>query len=166
MTYWTQIYLGLGGNIANDMGSPRDHILSVFDTLASDERFCQVRLSSLYSSKPFGVVDQPDFINAVLSAKTTLEPLALLDFCQGLENDAGRVRLRHWGERCLDIDLLLYGDKVLNHERLIIPHAGILERNFVLVPLCELNPAVSINGVIIADLPLAKDETGLMRLKD
>lgn len=164
MSDGVQIYLGLGGNIANELGDPTNHILAVRDALMRDERFGEVVLSSLYSSKPFGVTDQPDFVNAVLSAKTVLDPMALLDFCQSLEQGAGRVRLRHWGERSLDVDILLYGDKVIDDERLTVPHKGIFERNFVLVPLVELNPQLSIHGQAIAELPLAHDMTGLTKL--
>ena len=106
MTDKVQIYLGLGGNIANELGDPTSHILAVRDTLIRDERFCDVALSSLYLSKPFGVTDQPDFINAVLSAKTSLDAMSLLDYCQELERGAGRVRCRRWGERSLDVDVL------------------------------------------------------------
>lgn len=166
MSDGVQIYLGLGGNIANELGDPTSHILAVRDALIRDERFGEVVLSSLYASKPFGVTDQPDFVNAVLSAKTVLDPMALLDFCQSLEQGAGRVRLRRWGERSLDVDILLYGDKVIDDERLTVPHKGIFERNFVLVPLLALNPQLSINGQAIAELPLAHDMTGLRRLGD
>lgn len=160
----TQIYLGLGGNIANELGDPTSHILSVFETLQNDGRFGEVKLSSLYSSKPFGVTDQPDFINAVLSAKTELSPMALLAFCQSLENGAGRVRVRHWGERSLDVDVLLYGNEVIKNERLTVPHAGLFERNFVLVPLYELNPNLIIGDIAIKDHPLSHNHNGLIRL--
>lgn len=158
-----QIYLGLGGNIANELGDPKSHILSVRDTLINDERFDDVVLSSLYSSKPFGVTDQPDFVNAVLSAKTTLDPMSLLDFCQALEQGAGRVRLRRWGERSLDVDILLYGDESIHHDRLTVPHIGMVERNFVLVPLMELNDKLMINGQAICELALAHDMNGLIK---
>ena len=158
------IYLGLGGNIANELGDPTSHILSAYQTLQSDDRFGDVRLSSLYQSKPFGVTDQPDFVNAVLSAKTTLSPVALLDFCQSLEQSAGRVRLRHWGERSLDVDILLYGDVCIDSERLTMPHKGLFERNFVLIPLLELNPNVVVNAQKLSNLPQSQDWTGLVRL--
>lgn len=163
MSEWVEIYLGLGGNIANELGNPTSHIMAVRDAIIGDERFMAVRLSSLYSSKPFGVTDQPDFVNAVLSAKTTLEPMALLDFCQSLEQGAGRVRLRRWGERSLDVDILLYGDQVIQNERLTVPHAGIFERNFVLVPLLELDGDLVIDGKKITDLPLSHSHDGLVK---
>ncbi|WP_084137744.1 2-amino-4-hydroxy-6-hydroxymethyldihydropteridine diphosphokinase [Moraxella caprae] len=164
MTDKVQIYLGLGGNIANELGDPTSHILAVRDTLDADERFCDVVLSSLYVSKPFGVTDQPDFVNAVLSAKTSLDAMSLLDFCQDLEQGAGRVRLRRWGERSLDVDILLYGDEVIHNDRLTVPHSGIFERSFVLVPLLELNDKLMINGQAVCDLALAHDMNGLRKL--
>lgn len=166
MSEWVEIYLGLGGNIANELGNPTSHIMAVRDALIRDERFMAVRLSSLYSSKPFGVTDQPDFVNAVLSAKTTLAPMALLDFCQSLENSAGRVRLRRWGERSLDVDILLYGDQVIQNERLSVPHIGICERNFVLVPLLELNPQLSIQGQLISKMPMSHNHDGLTIIQE
>lgn len=166
MSEWVEIYLGLGGNIANELGDPTSHIMAVRDAIIGDERFMAVRLSSLYASKPFGVTDQPDFVNAVLSAKTTLAPMALLDFCQSLENSAGRVRLRRWGERSLDVDILLYGDQVIQNERLSVPHIGICERNFVLVPLLELNPQLSIQGQPISKMPMSHNHDGLTIIQE
>lgn len=163
---WVQIYLGLGGNISNELGSPSDHIQAVYETLCADERFCDVALSSLYVSKPFGVTDQPDFVNAVLCAKTTLSALNLLDFCQYLEQRAGRIRLRHWGERSLDVDILLYGDESINMERLTVPHPLMNVRNFVLVPLLELAPDLMINGNALKNEPVANDETGLIKITE
>ncbi|MDO5651074.1 MAG: 2-amino-4-hydroxy-6-hydroxymethyldihydropteridine diphosphokinase [Moraxella sp.] len=156
---WQTIYLGLGGNISNELGDPVSHVLSVADSLGRHADFADVRLSSLYRSKPFGVLDQPDFVNAVLSARTRLSPIALLDFCQNLEQAAGRVRLRHWGERSLDVDILLYGDTMMDSERLSIPHKGLFERSFVIIPLLELQPDMTVNGVPLSSLSLAKDET-------
>lgn len=164
MTDKVQIYLGLGGNIANELGDPKSHILAVYDTVSQDDRFCEVRLSSLYTSKAYGVTDQPDFVNAVLGAKTSLAPMELLDFCQSLENTAGRVRLRHWGERSLDVDVLLYGDKNINNERLTVPHKELTLRNFVLIPLLELDNELSVNGQKLNELAMAKDWGGLSKL--
>ncbi|WP_164311304.1 2-amino-4-hydroxy-6-hydroxymethyldihydropteridine diphosphokinase, partial [Streptococcus pneumoniae] len=81
-----------------------------------------------------------------------LPPLELLNFCQGLEQTAKRVRLRHWGERSLDVDILLYGDKRIHHERLTVPHQGLFERNFVLIPMLEIDECLLVNGQKLADL--------------
>ena len=159
----TPIYIGLGGNIANEYGTPSEHIAKAVQAFRDSPDFDQLALSSLYTSKAYGVTDQPDFVNAVLMAQTALSPLELLDFCQDLENRAGRVRLRHWGERCLDVDVLLYGDEMIANERLTVPHAGLFERNFVLIPLLELSPELSVQGQKLAELSAAQDWSGLTK---
>lgn len=158
-------YIGLGGNISNELGTPIEHIQRTITAFEQSLEFVDVRVSSLYRSKAYGVTDQPDFYNAVLSAKTNLLPLQLLDFCQSLERQAGRVRLRHWGERSLDVDVLLYGDVQMDTKRLTIPHRELMKRNFVLVPLLELDD-VCIQGVCISDNPLAYDMAGLTMITE
>ncbi|MFW2177868.1 MULTISPECIES: 2-amino-4-hydroxy-6-hydroxymethyldihydropteridine diphosphokinase [unclassified Moraxella] len=154
-------YIGLGGNIANELGTPAEHITHAIEAFRSSDDFANVQVSSLYRSKAFGVTDQPDFINAVLKADTSLAPLALLDFCQSLETTAKRERLRHWGERSLDVDVLLYGDATIQNERLTVPHAGLFERNFVIIPMLELSKDLVVNGQRLADLPIANNWQGL-----
>ena len=157
-------YLGLGGNLTNELGTPSDHIHQAVATLKAHDDISHVRLSSLYASKPMGPQDQPDFINAVVELETSLTPLALLDVCQQLEQDAQRIRLRRWGERSLDVDLLLYGNQQVSLPTLTVPHAGIRERNFVLVPLAELNPSLAIHGRPITEYAASKDWSGLKQL--
>lgn len=157
----TTCYIGLGGNISNELGTPTEHIANAITAFVDSDDFDDVKVSSLYTSKAYGVTDQPDFVNAVLMAKTCLSPLALLDFCQSLEMGAGRVRLRHWGERSLDVDVLLYGDAMIDNERLIVPHKELMLRNFVLIPLLELTPDLMVQGQVLAQLPAAQDWQGL-----
>lgn len=159
-----QCYLGLGGNITNELGTPTEHIKNAVQAIYHSSHFANVQVSSLYQSKAFGVTDQPDFINAVLKANTDLTPLGLLEFCQSLEQSAKRERLRHWGERSLDVDILLYGEKMIQSERLTIPHKGLFERNFVLVPLLELDKTLMVQGRLLKDEPMAKDMTGLKKI--
>ena len=156
-------YLGLGGNLTNELGTPSEHIHQAVAMLQARNDIHQVRLSSLYASKPMGPQDQPDFINAVVEIVTELAPLALLAVCQQLEQAAQRVRLRHWGERSLDVDLLLYGEQQVALPTLTVPHAGIRERNFVLVPLAELNPDLIIHGRPITEYAVSSDWSGLVR---
>lgn len=156
-------YLGLGGNLTNELGTPSEHIHQAVAKLQARDDIHQVRLSSLYASKPMGPQDQPDFINAVVELVTELAPLALLAVCQQLEQAAQRVRLRHWGERSLDVDLLLYGEQQLALPTLTVPHAGIRERNFVLIPLAELNPNLIIHGRPITEYAASSDWSGLTR---
>lgn len=157
-------YLGLGGNISNDLGSPKEHMERAIFALSAHEQIEDVRASSFYTSKPYGVTDQPDFINAVVSLDTSLGAYDLLDVCQELERAADRVRLRHWGERSLDVDILLYGDMRFDDERLTIPHHDMTRRNFVLVPLAEIAPDIKIAGKKISEYAASQDLTGLIRL--
>ena len=113
-----------------------------------------------------GPQDQPDFVNAVAGFETTLTAFELLSFCQQLEQLAKRARLRHWGERSLDVDILLYGELQITEPQLTIPHAGLCERNFVLVPLRELAPNLMIMDKPIADHPQSYDWTGLKLLSN
>lgn len=151
-------YIGLGSNLSNQLGSPLTHIENASNWL---RELGQVRLSSIYQSVPMGPQDQPDYLNAVAELITTLEPLPLLDALQAFEQRADRQRLRHWGERSLDLDLLLYGDESICHERLIVPHVGLFERNFVLIPLLELNPNLKISGKSLSELPNSHNWVGI-----
>ena len=96
--------------------------------------------SSLYRSKPFGFPDQPDFLNAVVKVKTILSPLALLERLQEIEGKLGKKVIRENGPRTIDLDLLLYGDLELESTELLLPHPGIVKRDFVLMPLAEIEP--------------------------
>ncbi|MDO4441076.1 MAG: 2-amino-4-hydroxy-6-hydroxymethyldihydropteridine diphosphokinase [Moraxella sp.] len=160
------IYIGLGGNIANEHGTPTEHLQNAINAFGDNPHFDEVVVSSFYRSKAYGVTDQPDFINSVLKAETDLSPLALLDFCQSLENTAGRVRLRRWGERCLDVDILLYGDENICNERLIVPHKELLLRNFVVIPMLEIDENVVVNGQALKTLDIASHLEGLEKLKN
>lgn len=89
-----------------------------------------------------GPQDQPDYVNAVAAVNTALPPQALLRALQDIENSSGRIRERHWGPRTLDIDVLLYGDQQINSKTLTVPHPGLSQREFVLVPLAEIAPTL------------------------
>lgn len=134
----SRCFIGLGANL-ND---PVQQIRLALAALAAipDTRLQQV--SSLYGSKPLGPQDQPDYVNAVAVVETTLTPLALLDQLQRIEQELGRVKLRHWGERCIDLDLLLFDDLTMTSERLTIPHKELQNRSFVVYPLQEIDPAL------------------------
>ncbi len=164
----TQCFLGLGSNLTNELGTPVEHIVNAIESLIKHPKISHVQMSSLYESEPFGVTDQPNFINAVVGVQTTLTAHELLSFCQLLENNAKRERLRHWGERSLDVDVLLYGNETINTPDLTVPHLGILERNFVLVPLAELAKKhhlnVKIQGKNLDNFALSRDWEGLSLL--
>lgn len=161
---WVTCYIGLGSNLANDLGSPVEHLQQALVSMQDHKNIRDVSVSSFYASAPMGPQDQPDFVNAVASFQTTLTPFDLLMFCQQLEQQAKRARLRRWGERSLDVDILLYGDIQMTDPQLTIPHAGLPERNFVLIPLKELAPDLKISGTSIQDYSQSADWTGLTRL--
>jgi 2-amino-4-hydroxy-6-hydroxymethyldihydropteridine diphosphokinase len=134
----TTAYLGLGANL----GDAPAAIRRAAAQLRAHPDVRALRLSRLHRAKPWGVEDQPDFVNAAAQILTRLEPEALLDVCLELERQAGRRRRIKWGPRELDIDVLLYGDRPLETARLSVPHPHLHERIFVLQPLLELDPGL------------------------
>ena len=154
----SRAWIGLGGNLDEPAARLR-RTLPRLDHLPGTR---VIRHSSLYGSRPVGPADQPDFINAVAELETDLTPLALLDELQGLENKAGRVRTRHWGERTLDLDILLFDDRAVDEPRLRVPHPELEHRGFVLVPLAEIAPALRLpDGRRVDALRAACDDTGV-----
>ena len=127
-------YLSLGGNIGDVTGA-FSHALAA---LSSHRRITVVGQSSVWRTKPWGVADQPDFLNMAISIRTTVDPFELLLFCQSLENSAARERGRKWGPRTLDIDIIAYGDVASATEQLTLPHPRAHERLFVLAPMAEM----------------------------
>jgi 2-amino-4-hydroxy-6-hydroxymethyldihydropteridine diphosphokinase len=93
-----------------------------------------------------GPEDQPDYVNAVVEIETALDATALLKNCQLIEAQQGRIKKRHWGERSIDLDILLYVDQQILTDDLTLPHPGICQRDFVYIPLLKLNPEVEIPG--------------------
>ena len=139
----TPVYIGVGSNLDN----PRAQIDSALQALASLPETQLRHCSSLYRSSPMGPQDQADYLNAVALLVTGLAPESLLDALQAIEQAQGRVRTRHWGPRTLDLDILLYGDEVIDNGRLSVPHPGIAARNFVLYPLAEIDNGLNIPGL-------------------
>lgn len=160
-----RVYIGLGSNLEQ----PQQQILTAINDIQTIAGLELVARSSLYHSPPMGPQDQPDYINAVVAVETALAPLELLDALQQIEQSHGRVRKRHWGERTLDLDILLVDDKVIEEPRLTVPHPGIAERAFVAYPLAEIAPDLIVPGKgllvdILANCPLdglEKVETSL-----
>ena len=145
-------YIGLGSNL----GDSKVILTEAVHKLAS---LGDVKTSKLYQSPPMGPQDQPNYLNAVVQLSTSLAPLALLDELQRFEQESGRVRLRHWGERTLDLDLLIYAEQKIQHERLTVPHVGVMERDFVLIPLLDLDPDLHIDGIALKQLPVVQQPT-------
>lgn len=136
-----QAYIGLGSNL----DTPAQHIERAITALGLLPLTRLIDASPRYISKPVGPQDQPDFVNAVVRLATRLSPLALLDQLQALEQRHRRRRIRHWGPRTLDLDLLLFDDLRLDSPRLTLPHPAMHERGFVLVPLAKIAPHLIIS---------------------
>lgn len=150
-----RVYIGLGSNLEN----PEKQVLTAIGDIAQIADSTLSAQSSLYHSPPMGPQDQPDYINAVVAIDTTLTPHQLLDALQQIEQKHGRERKRHWGERTLDLDILLFADMVISDDRLNVPHPGIAERAFVVYPLAEIAsdliiPGLGTLGDIKANCPL------------
>ena len=129
-------YIGFGSNL----DQPQQQIRRAFGELGALFQTQVIASSKLYLSAPMGPSDQPDYINAVAGLETALDPYELLTELQAIEQRHGRVRRRRWGERTLDLDLLLYGDLEISTAELIVPHPGLHQRAFVLCPLAEIAP--------------------------
>lgn len=128
-------YLGLGGNL----GERELTLRRAIERVKKIPSVKLLRVSSFYETEPWGVVDQPKFLNAAIKISAELEPLELLDELQRIELELGRVRREHWGARTIDIDILL-ADREIFSERLTVPHSFLFERDFALVPLKEIFP--------------------------
>jgi 2-amino-4-hydroxy-6-hydroxymethyldihydropteridine diphosphokinase len=156
----TLAYIGLGSNLQ----APLAQVMGAFDELSALPQTSLVQRSAIYASKPIGP-EQPDFINAVALLDTQLAPLALLDALQAIEQAHQRVRIQHWGPRTLDLDLLLYGDQHIAHERLTVPHPYLTQRSFVLYPLADITPELHLpDGSRLSDLLHQCPPDGLIKL--
>jgi 2-amino-4-hydroxy-6-hydroxymethyldihydropteridine diphosphokinase len=127
-------YIGIGSNV----GDRELHCRKAIELLGEAEKLTAV--SSLYCTEPVGYQEQEDFINAVAAVETDRSPEELLDLCRSIEDRLGRKREMRWGPRTADLDLLLYGDRVISLPGLVVPHPRLAERKFVLVPLAEIAP--------------------------
>ena len=157
----TDAFIGLGSNMAD----PSAQLAGAVARLAALPDTELVAQSAFYSSRPVGPQDQPDFVNGAAWLRTELTPLELLDQLQAIERVHGRKRIRHWGPRTLDLDLLLYGNETINSERLTVPHAELANRDFVLQPLLDLDPErVLPDGRSLADLRQQCPDNNLQKL--
>lgn len=141
------VYIALGSNLEN----PLEQLKQAVEKL---KKFAnEFEISLFYGSKPVGPQDQPDYVNAVAKFSTDLSPTALLDKLQSIENEQGRVRVRRWGERTLDLDIILYGNQQIQTERLNVPHIEMKNREFVIVPMFDLTPDLVLpTGEKLADI--------------
>jgi 2-amino-4-hydroxy-6-hydroxymethyldihydropteridine diphosphokinase len=157
-----QALLGLGGNV----GDVRRNLDRAVELLCEDDRAKLSAQSSDYRTPPWGVEDQPAFINRCVILETDLSPRALLERALAVERILGRdrPRERRWGPRPVDIDLLSYDDVTLDEPGLTLPHPHWTERAFVLVPLAEIAPERVIGGISVRDALARVDAAGIERL--
>nr|WP_292771963.1 2-amino-4-hydroxy-6-hydroxymethyldihydropteridine diphosphokinase [Mesorhizobium sp.] len=153
------VYLSLGGNL----GEPDKAMGAALRMLDTDAQTEVVAVSSLYRTPPWGKLDQPDFLNIAAELKTSLSPRGLLDLCLEAERRLKRVRQERWGPRLIDIDILVFGDRVVHEDGLEIPHPRMLERAFVLAPLTEIAPDFRMQGRTLADWLGEIDTAGIVR---
>jgi 2-amino-4-hydroxy-6-hydroxymethyldihydropteridine diphosphokinase len=154
--------LAFGGNV----GDVRETFARSIDALCDGTKVKLVARSSDYQTPPWGVLNQPPFINCAIVVETTLAPLDLLAYAQAVEDKFGRDRWRErrWGPRTLDIDLVVYDDVTMNLPTLTLPHPYMFERAFVLLPLAEIVPDRLINGTRVKDALAKVDQAGIEKL--
>ncbi|AOY88958.1 2-amino-4-hydroxy-6-hydroxymethyldihydropteridine diphosphokinase [Marinobacter salinus] len=157
----TDAFIGLGSNLEN----PAAQLARAVAELAALPGTVLVAQSPFYASRPVGPQDQPDFVNGAVWLSTTLPPHSLLDHLQRVEQLHGRERLRHWGPRTLDLDLLIFGTQTINDERLTVPHPELSNRDFVLQPLLDLSPDLTLpDGASVAELRRRCQDNHLRKL--
>lgn len=156
-----RIYIGMGSNLAD----PAEQLRCAVEALAQLPQTELIGVSAFYQSDSL-LPGQPRYTNAVAALDSTLPPLDLLDALQAIENEQGRERLERWGPRTLDLDIVLFGDRLIDEPRLKVPHYHMQERAFVLYPLAELAPADLrlADGRSLSDLLAACPFVGLERL--
>lgn len=160
---WLPAYVALGSNLDD----PATQVQRAFDALQELPATRLVLRSSLYRSAPLGPVEQPDFVNAVAGLLTTLDAPALLHELKALEAGLGRAApVVRWGPRRIDLDLLAHGDSRIASDSITVPHPGIVERAFVLVPWAEIAPSLDVPGVgRVGALARRAGAAGLQRIE-
>jgi len=136
------VYIGIGANL----GSREETLRRAVELLGRADGVEVVAVSELRETDPVGVVDQPPFVNGAVAIETTLPARAFLDVLLEIERSLGRVRGERWGPRIVDLDLLVYGNEVIDEPGLRVPHPRLHERRFVLEPLADLNSELKIPG--------------------
>ncbi len=158
-----RVVLSLGSNMGDRLAS----LQSAVDVLAATPGLKLTDTSGVYETTPVGYTDQPDFLNIILLAESTLASNVLLDRCQAVEEALGRVRTIPGGPRTIDVDIILVGHRVTSNKRFTLPHPRAHERAFVLVPWLETDPDAELIGHgRVADLVAALDTSGVRRRDD
>ncbi len=133
---WNTVYLSLGSN----MDDRQKNLELAFSEFEKNKLIRNIKISDIIETKPVGYTEQDDFLNCCVCFETLYSPHELLEFTMETEKKAKRERLIHWGPRTLDIDIILFGQLVIHDDRLTIPHIEMANREFVLSPLCQLDP--------------------------
>ncbi|GAA0739287.1 2-amino-4-hydroxy-6-hydroxymethyldihydropteridine diphosphokinase [Clostridium oceanicum] len=127
-------YIAFGTN----MGDKRRYIREALKKI-KDKGINIIKVSSIYETEPYGVLEQDNFLNGVVQVETDLSPEMLLESLMSIEKELDRVRIKKWGPRTIDLDIIFYEDFIINKENLVVPHKDMENRDFVLKPLCELD---------------------------
>jgi 2-amino-4-hydroxy-6-hydroxymethyldihydropteridine diphosphokinase len=156
------VYIALGTNMGDRQANLEEAIVRMQPAVKV------LACSPVYETPPWGYAEQPDFLNQVIRGETSLQPMDLLDLLKRIEVEMGRVKIIHNGPRLIDLDLLFYGDVILESERLTIPHPRMLGRGFVLLPLADLAPDLihPLLGISIRELLKDADCSGITRFAD
>lgn len=133
---WHTAYIALGSNMGNRQG----FLDMAADEIDADENCVLLKIADSIETKPYGVEEQDDFLNSCMEVRTLYLPDELLKLCKSIEKKANRVKTIHWGPRTLDLDIIFYDDEVISEENLVIPHAEMHKRDFVLRPLAQIAP--------------------------
>ena len=166
MSSGDRAFIGLGSNLESVFGDRRANLEKALERLSRTDGIRIVKVSSVYETAPMGPRDQGLFLNAAAELATRLQPEPLLDVLLAVEDGMGRVRERRWGPRVIDLDLLLYGQRVMKTKRLTLPHPEMAGREFVLAPLAEIAPLAihPVSGITVAEMSASVTGQGVRRL--
>lgn len=153
-------YLSLGSNI----GDRKKNLNEAVDILSEMDHINLTAVSSFYETDPWGYEDQDAFLNIAAEVETSLSPQELLKACQSIEKALKRERIIHWGPRTIDVDILTYDDYTSQSAELTVPHPRMTERGFVLVPLAELAPNLTVNNRTVSEWLSEVDQTGIRKI--
>ena len=158
------VYLGLGSNLGDRFANLQEAV----NCLGRSAGITVTGISAVYETAPVGGPDQPDYLNAAISLKTTLAADKLLEICLETEKKMGRVRGKRWSARIIDIDILLFGGSHIRTDSLTVPHPGMHERGFVLVPLADIAPDAvhPLKKLTVTELVRECDVSGIVKLEN
>ena len=156
-------YIAIGSNLGDRVANVKKAVLRAADEVKATLVF----MSSFYETEPWGIKEQPDFVNAVMGVETELPPKALLAHLKSVEAGMGRENAERWGPRTVDLDIIFYGGLVMDEDGLTIPHPAAHERAFVMVPLAEIAPDFvhPIIGKSVSDIAKSLDKSGVKKLE-